>query len=937
MDINTFFKIISKVNVFSDIADNLKDMPTKNIGDFFEYLTKFLFLIHPFYANSVSKIWLYKELDDGLKKFLNIPDSDKGIDIVIKMIDGKYCAVQCKYRTNEDEVISWKELSTFAGQMQISGQFSKGYYVTNTYNINSEIKRAKNIITIYGTFFDNLQIDFFKNIIRMSYNKQLVVTQLIPRPHQIELIENTIEHLNKNNRATAIMACGTGKTLGAYWIDKQMNNILTIITVPSLSLLSQFFSDWIHQSFSDGSDISYLLVGSDVDTENIDDLQNGIFITTNENDIYEHILINLVYKQRKVVIITTYQSADKLQFATTVIKNPDLIIFDEAHKTVGNIDKQFNFLMFDKNIIAKKRLFLTATPKLYNNSNIDIVSMDNKKLYGKEIFNYSTRQAINDGYLCDYQIITMITNDKYISDFIKRNNIINIDNFKTDTHYLICAIMILKCIEENTCTHILTYHNSIKSSKLFSKLLMNMSKYINFDSDISIQSIDGSMSSIKRKTIFNSFCSNKFSILTSSKILNEGINLPIVDAVCFVDRRTSSIDIVQCIGRSLRLHKDKKISNIIVPINCSDINNLDNDNHNDNIYGNMINILKSMADSDDTIKSYFELNDKGNKINNLIIYKKYFKLENDNVKNYANIDMDNWINNLEITIWKKIDGWEYMFKKLVDWVRDNNNNLPEKKKNSNDKTQLQLANWCVIQRQNKYKGILNQYKIDKLSSIDNWYWIVDLDTNWNEKYTNVIEYLNKMHKFPSEHSPDESIRSLGLWCRNQRVLNFKGKLKLDRKIKLEEISGWAWKINLTSDNDWKSIFDKLSKWVKLNNKFPQENSNDNFEKFLFNWCYRQKYKYRDNKLELEKVNKLESLKGWKWINSDLVIIKKSWDDRYNDIINWIKINNRMPNSRSKNKEERSLGQWYNNRRSDKKDNKLTTDQLDKFNSIANLL
>jgi superfamily II DNA or RNA helicase len=937
MDTNVFFEIISRINDFSDVAANLEGLSNDEVGDFFEYMTKYLFLIHPFYVSSFSNVWLYDELDDVMKDRLNIPTVDMGIDLVLRTMNGKYIAVQAKYRTDINTTVTWKELSTFAGQMQVSGMFQMGYYVTNTYGINAQIRRAKSIVPIYGDFFSDLPTEFFRNIERMYRSEPIVMVSLMPRPHQIELVENTIEHLKENDRATAIMSCGTGKTLGAYWVDKQMDNRLTIVAVPSLTLVSQFFSDWVHQSVSDGTDISYLLVGSDVDTEDQVHCKNGITVTTDEFEIYEYILMNMVDKKRKMVVITTYQSADKLQFGMTIIRDPDLIIFDEAHKTVGGTDKHFNFLMFDWNVKANRRLFMTATPKVYNNVNDDnetgIVSMDNKKLYGSEVFNYSTRREITDGYLSDYRIVTMFVNDPYIDHFINKNKLADVDDLRTDSHHLVCAIMILKSLEEKTCSHILTYHNSIQSSQAFSKLLLDIAKRTNIDDVVCVQSVDGSMSSGKRKRIFGTFCSKRYAVLTSSKVMNEGVNLPIVDGICFVDRRTSSIDIVQCIGRSLRLHKDKTVSNIIVPIKCNDINELDDDT----IYGNLVNVLKSMADSDSSIKTYFELSRDEKTAKGLIIHKGYFRNGTEVIKTGVDIDLDKWIDKLEMMVWKKYDGWEVMFKEVVEWIKLNKG-IPARSKDPNiDKNQLKLARWCDAQRRNYKNGILDKYKANRLMSIDGWYWTTGNNESWQKNYDAVAKYIKEKNEIPSEHSPKEPIRRLGLWCRTQRALNSTGKLKLDRKRKLDLIKGWVWKFNLTSDDDWQSTFNKLLDWIKLNNnRLPKDGSNDENEKFLLNWCYRQKNKKQKGKLSLDNVKKLESINGWMWTGSKN-IIKKSWDDRFNDLIAWIQVNKRMPFMKSELKEERSLAQWYNNRRSDRYDGKLTEDQVSKFNSIKKLM
>jgi predicted helicase len=120
---------------------------------------------------------------------------------------------------------------------------------------------------------------------------------------------------------------------------------------------------------------------------------------------------------RKLIIITTYQSSNNLIIAlNTCHVEPDLLICDEAHKTVGQTTGKFGLLLDDKNIKIKKRLFVTATPKQFNGNieEFEVLSMNDETWYGQTIYKYNTSDAIKDNYLTDYQIVTMYTDEIYI-------------------------------------------------------------------------------------------------------------------------------------------------------------------------------------------------------------------------------------------------------------------------------------------------------------------------------------------------------------------------------------------------------------------------------------------------------------------------------------------------------------------------------------------
>lgn len=399
------------------------------------------------------------------------------------------------------------------------------------------------------------------------------------------------------------MACGSGKTLTSYWVYKLLNLTRTVIFVPSLYLLSQFYSDWVKQSYAENVPIKYLLIGSDADVdEEVKYKSNGLILFTDQKSIKKYI----ENCDTKLVIICTYQSSDKLAEACEQEIQFDFAIFDEAHKTIGQVNKQFTMMLTNKHLIIKKRLFMTATPKMYNGDvdNDEIISMDNRKFYGEKLFTYNTGNAITDKKLVDYQVLTIYAKNKDIKKDIKENNLIKLKNEFVDTeaNYLGIILVLLKKIHDGTCKHLISYHNKVKRVIKFKEFLTKINKLL-YGQDIFIESLDVSTSIAKRAKIINEFTKSPVGILCSSRVLNEGVNIPIVDSICFVDPRFSTIDIVQCIGRALRLHPDKKMAHVIVPTFIDDFN----DEFDKSVYENIIRILKSLKTTDNEVGEYFKL------------------------------------------------------------------------------------------------------------------------------------------------------------------------------------------------------------------------------------------------------------------------------------------------------------------------------------------
>jgi superfamily II DNA or RNA helicase len=630
-------------NNFENICDFTQKLTKKEKGDLFEEFTYYLFKLDPRLNQNLENIWLYKNIPNKILKELSLPTKDKGIDLLAK-IDGNYCAIQCKFRQNPELIISWAELSTFFGlSFGLNNKIKGGFLVTNTYDLCEEVINSTKVQPIYGDFFDGLPKNFFDCIHKS--NTKIIYVKKKPFLHQQECITNCKFHFIDFDRAHIEMACGSGKTLTAYWIDNAMLNKKTIVFVPSLYLLSQFYTDWVNQSYAEKIHIKYLLIGSDADVdEETKYKSNGLFLHTDPKEIKKYIK-NV---DSKLVIISTYQSSNKLAEACKDISF-DFAFFDEAHKTVGQINKKFTMMLTDQHLVIKKRLFMTATPKIYSGDldSEEIISMDNKKFYGEKIFTYNTGQAIADKKLVDYQVLTIYAKNSDIEKDIKNNKLIKYkDEFvDKEANYLGIILVLLKKIHDGTCRHMITYHNRVKRATKFRNFLVKISDLL-YDEKIFVDSLDGSTTMGKRTKIIKEFINSPRGVICSAKVLNVGVNIPIVDSVCFVDPKFSTIDIVQCIGRGLRLYPGKELANIIVPTFIDDFN----DEFDKNVYGNVIRILKALKTTDDGVVEYFKMKANG-KIGGRVICANEYCGTNIDVS--KDIDLDKWHKGIETKIWNK--------------------------------------------------------------------------------------------------------------------------------------------------------------------------------------------------------------------------------------------------------------------------------------------
>lgn len=238
MKVLNYLKYFKKIRVFDDIYLITKTLSKKKKGNLFEILTFYLFKFVPALNQNLQEIWLYDDMPTKILDKLNLPSTDKGIDLIAKK-DDNYYAIQCKFRQNNEKTISWDVLSTFYGlTFGVGTNIKGGYLVTNTFDLCDEVIKSNKVIPIYGDYFtNNLSTNFFENIC-LDLQKKEVKTYVPRSPFnfQEDCVKNVIEELKKNFRCHIEMACGSGKTLTSYWIDKVINFVIFFINIVSIGI-----------------------------------------------------------------------------------------------------------------------------------------------------------------------------------------------------------------------------------------------------------------------------------------------------------------------------------------------------------------------------------------------------------------------------------------------------------------------------------------------------------------------------------------------------------------------------------------------------------------------------------------------------------------------------------------------------------------------------
>jgi len=563
-----FFEGLTSFRDFETRVEKLAN--TTEVGNAFEILVEAYLHLDP--VLNAQEVWLVGNVPLSIRKRLNLPADTKGIDGVYQDTAGNLIPYQVKYRTDKD-TLSYTEVSSFLGMTEESLQ--DRVIFTNARGLADDISNRKGLRSVRAAQFHGLEAEDFSRIHAWLCNKKTEPTRWEPKPHQSRAIEEITAEFQRASRATAVLACGTGKTLVALWVAEALEPKTVLVLVPSLALLSQTLPEWCRQS-KWGDRFRYLCVCSDASVDQSaredeyalkqSDLE--FTVTTEAKQVEEFLAANTSGVN---VIFSTYQSAEVV--AAGLNGAPiDFGVFDEAHKTTGPKESLFAFGLSDANISIKKRLFLTATPRHYDlrkrdeDGDFSSVSMSDEKVYGKVAYRLSFSAAVAAEIIVPYKVIISVSLKKEVDEQLLRNGSTLVRRDQIQAKWVANQIALQRAIEKTSATKIITFHSRVKLAEAFASAgSQGFSEHVKgFD----VFHVNGGQSAADRKAVLESFKAAPKGLVSNARCLTEGVDVPSVDMVAFVDPRKSKIDIAQAAGRAMRQSKatNKRLGYIVVPL-----------------------------------------------------------------------------------------------------------------------------------------------------------------------------------------------------------------------------------------------------------------------------------------------------------------------------------------------------------------------------------
>lgn len=604
----------------NDLLENFREEAANNrdLGDKFERLIACYLKGDPLYAELYSDVWLWSEWPRRGHK------PDIGIDIVAQeRATGDYCAIQCKFydpmhqlqKADIDSFFTASGKEPFKKRLIISTTDKWSKHAEDACN-NQQVPVSR--LRVQDLAQSPVDWSAYKldrpQDIKLKPKKKL-------RKHQEEALSNVLAGLKKADRGKLIMACGTGKTFTALKIAEALvpegGNVLFL--VPSISLISQTLVEWSAEaerplsSFAICSDPK---AGKTSDEEDIKTHDLAFPAHTDPRLLAEQVkAIKKIRKKNITALFSTYQSIGVVSKAQTFGLPPfDLVICDEAHRTTGVESTEYDaklasaFVSVHKaNFIqARKRLYMTATPRIYDDASkgkakeaeVQLYSMDDANIYGEELHRLDFSEAVRKDLLSDYKVMVLAVDEKYVTKAFQRQIADQNNELKLDD-----VVKIVGCYnglkkrfipvegdgslitDKTPMRRAVAFSRSIKDSKKITELFSGIIKEYQGAGDpavaekngtgflqCEIKHVDGTDNVLVRNKRLQWLKENTAGdenicrILSNARCLSEGVDVPALDAVIFLNPRNSVVDVVQSVGRVMRKVEGKQYGYIILPI-----------------------------------------------------------------------------------------------------------------------------------------------------------------------------------------------------------------------------------------------------------------------------------------------------------------------------------------------------------------------------------
>ena len=606
-------------------------------GKAFERIMQQAFGLHPdvYGPQRFKRVWLWMEWPDRQAHGYG---ADVGIDLVAEQTEaagGGLCAIQAKAhldgRINKAAVDSF--ISASAG-----AAFSARLLVLTAPLTNQARTMVEHAVprceVLYRSDLESWPVNWAECLDDPSVMRFVPRPRHTPKPFQTDAVSSVLEGLGENDRGRLVMPCGTGKSVVSLWIAERFAGCggRVLYLVPSIALMNQTMREWAAQR---DPDIPHRYIGVCSDTraghtaEDAPLAELAMPVTTDPQRIASQFAVS--DSAAMTVVFCTYQSLSLIADAQAegglfgAAPEFDLVLCDEAHRTTGieaiaaprargaakRAGTPYSFIHDPMRVKSKKRLYMTATPRIYAEAvrrrvedargSFDIYSMDDEVTYGPEMYRMSFGEAVEGGHLTDYKVLVIAVAE---NPMLEAYDSIVIDEDRPFS--IVEAVRFAGCWDgladpttttpegrvtgainaEHGARRAIAFTNRIKSSERVERYWTPVVDAVatavhgrptsaeSTDAErllqCEVRHVDGSKHALERADTIawlrQGDPAGACRIVTNARCLTEGIDVPALDAVIFLEPKQSQIDVIQAVGRVMRRSADKKVGYVILPV-----------------------------------------------------------------------------------------------------------------------------------------------------------------------------------------------------------------------------------------------------------------------------------------------------------------------------------------------------------------------------------
>jgi superfamily II DNA or RNA helicase/uncharacterized protein (DUF2267 family) len=858
---------------FSDFYNSLNADPVER-GKQFEHFVKWFLTADPEWSTQVDQVWLWHEYPERW-------GADCGIDLVFRHKNGEHWAVQAKcYSPDHD--ITKHDVDKFLSESNRPG-IKHRLLIATTDRIGGNAKQVcdaqeKPVVRFLLSDFERAALDYPASFAALPQAKRKARPE--PRDHQNQARAAVVLGLQTADRGQLIMACGTGKTYVTLWIKEQLAAQRTLVLVPSLGLLSQLLREWTFAATTPFEVLcvcSDQTVGSKGSDEAIHSVADLAFPVTSDPAEVKRFLGGAGNR----VVFSTYQSSSVIAAAHSDPAIPafDLVVADEAHRCAGKVGSDFTAVLDNAQIRGAKRLFATATPRTYSSTvhkaaedrGVEVVGMDNAALFGDVLYALPFGKAIERKLLTDYRVVIIGVDDPTIAHWIARRELVSTGTgIETDSESLAAQIGLLKAIKDYDLKRIISFHSRVNRAEAFASDINGVMAWLSDEhlpaGTLRADFVSGNMPASKRKLKLDqlkALGAEERGVLSNARCLSEGVDVPSLDGVAFIDPRSSQVDIIQAVGRAIRLSPDKKAGTIVLPVFIAAGEDAVGTIKATN-FRPIWDVLNALKAHDDVLACELDSirTAMGKKLGSFVSADELRKIAIDLP---ATVDPA-FSSALRTYLVEQVtESWNYWFGLLEAFAEREGHARPSGMYETNEG--YQLGSWVI--RQRAAKQGMTPTRQARLEALPGWSWNT-IEDAWEVGYSRLKDFVAREGhaRVPFDYKTENGY-PIGSWVNTQRTL--RDRLPSVRRTRLEALPGWSWS---SQEDAWEVGYSRLKDFVAREGhaRVPFDYKTENGYR-VGSWINNQRT-IRD-RLPPERTARLEALPGWVWD-----VLAAQWEDGF---------------------------------------------------------